>query len=65
MKLHINYLHIYTAKVNCLKHELKNLQEQAEITTDKNEVENLTQALEELKAVLKSIPTVEKGEAYK
>ena len=58
IKLHINYLHIYTAKINCLKHELRHLQEEAEVTTDKKEVENLTQALDELKAVLESIPTV-------
>ena len=60
-KLHINYFYLFTAKVNSYKNELKRLQEEAEITTNKKEVDNLIQALDELKAVLESIPTVNKA----
>ena len=58
LKLHINYLPIYLKKVNELTHELEHLQTIAEITTVKKDVENLTKALDELKAVLENIPTV-------
>lgn len=56
IKLHINYLHIYTKKINQLKNELLSLQDEAEITADLEQAEELSKALEELKLVIDTLP---------
>ena len=56
MKLHINYLHIYTRKINQLKSELLRLQDEAEITADLEQVTEFSEALAELKFVIDTLP---------
>lgn len=56
MKLHINYLHIYTKKLTELKNELLHLQDTAEVTADIDDAIALHNALEELRIVVDNLP---------
>lgn len=56
MKIHINYLHVYTKKIKHLTHELLTIQDIAETTADLEQAEELSKALEELKQIIDTLP---------
>ena len=56
MKLHINYLHIYTKKAKELRNELLHLQDIADVTATLGDAEEFSQALEDLKLVVDNLP---------
>jgi chlorite dismutase len=56
MKVHIGYLSEYTKKLSALKNELLDLQDKYEVTADIDEVEELSEVLEELRFVVDNLP---------
>lgn len=56
MNVHISYLSEYTKKLSILKNELLDLQDKYEVTADIDDVEELSEALAELKFVVDNLP---------
>ena len=56
MKVHVSYLSEYTKKLSILKNELLDLQDKYEVTADIDDVEELSEALAELKFVVDNLP---------
>ena len=56
IQLHINYLYIYTKKIQQLTNELLDMQDKYDITADIEQAEQLSAALEELKLVVDTLP---------
>ena len=56
MKLHINYLYLYTKKITQLTNELLDMRDKYEVTADLEQAEELSAALKELKLVVDTLP---------
>lgn len=54
--IHIDYLDVYSKQLSQLTDELLELQDNAEVTADLEQVERLSSQLEQLKAVVDSLP---------
>jgi len=56
MRIHINYLYLYTKKITQLTSELLEMQDKYEVTADLEQAEQLSAALSELKTVIDNLP---------
>lgn len=51
-KIHLNYLDVYTKRLSQLENELLDMLDKYDVTADLDQVERLSNQLEQLKAVL-------------
>lgn len=55
-KIHINYLDAYTKQLSQLTSELVDMRDKYDVTVDLDQVERLSSQLEQLKAVVNTLP---------
>ena len=56
IKIHINYLDVYAKQLSQLTNELLGMQDKYDVTADLDQIERLSSQLEQLKAVVDTLP---------
>lgn len=56
IKIHINYLDVYAKQLSQLTNELLGMQDKYDVTADLDQTERLSSQLEQLKAVVDTLP---------